>query len=202
MTYAVVTETEVDGEETPLGIFERISRTHEELGPLRELLDDHELRIAFLMKEGELKLRGEHVAGLAALPDAQGAMKPLFSWMLEEVLGYHPDWLIILSADWWAETPDLTKREALVDHEAMHCGQLKDKYGEPRFNAMGGPIVGIVAHDVEEFEAVVRRYGAWTPDLETFRDALNAGVDKNSCPSGRDGSLSMSTFKVVEGGRK
>lgn len=203
MTYAVVTETTDDsGEETALGIFDRISRTHEELLPLRELLDDHELTITFLMKEGELKLRGEHVAGLAALPDAQGAMKPLFSWLLETVVGYHPDWLIILSADWWEANLDPLKREALVCHEALHCGQLKDKYGEARWNAMGDPVVGIMPHDVEEFHAIARRYGAWTPDLEEFRGALNEGVDKNIRPSGRDGSLSMSTLKIVRGGRK
>lgn len=199
MTYTVVTD---EAPSTPLGIFNRIRQTHEELAPLNDLLEDHELRIAFLLKEGELRFRGQLAAGLAALPDAQGAMKPLFAWLLEETLGYPPDWLIIISADWWDEAKAID-REALVCHEALHCGQLRDKHGEPRFNAMGGPVVGILPHDVEEFHAVARRYGAWTPDLQEFQLALDEGdrAADTTRRLGRDGSLSLSPLRVVAGSK-
>lgn len=197
MTYAVVTDSD---EETPLGILNRILDTHEELEELKSLLRDYDKTVAILFKDGELKLRGQLVAGLAALPEAQGAMKPLFSWLLEEQLGYHPDWLIILSADWWADASAID-REALVCHEAMHCGQQRDAYGEPKFNsATGEPMLGIRPHDVEEFTAVVRRYGAWTPDLVAFADALKS-TDTDTRQR-RDGSMSVSALRVVEGGRK
>lgn len=191
--YKVITdEKSDDGRETPLGVFGRILETHEEMAPLKELLEDFECRLAILTKEGELKLRGQLVAGLAALPDAQGAMKPLFAWMLTEILDYEPDWLIIISKDWWDEASDL-HREALVFHEAMHCGQQRDKHGEARFDMLGQPVVGILPHDVEEFHSVVRRYGAWTPDLVEFQEALTLG--ERSRQKGRDGSLSVSGAK-------
>lgn len=190
MTYKVIMdEKSEDGRETPVGIFARILESHEEMAPLKEMLEDFECRLAILMKEGELKLRGQLVAGLAALPEAQGAMKPLFSWMLAEILDYEADWIIVISADWWEEASDID-REALVFHEAMHCGQQRDKHGEPRFDMLGQPVVGILPHDVEEFHSVVRRYGAWTPDLVEFKEALTVG--ERSRKNGRDGSLSVS----------
>ena len=191
--YKVITdEKSDDGRETPLGVFARILETHEEMAPLKELLEDFECRLAILTKEGELKLRGQLVAGLAALPDAQGAMKPLFSWMLATILDYEPDWLMIISKDWWDEASDID-REALVFHEAMHCGQQRDKHGDPRFDMLGQPVVGILPHDVEEFHSVVRRYGAWTPDLVEFQASLTQG--EHSRRKGRDGSLSVSGSK-------
>lgn len=196
--YEIITDT---SPATPLGIFNRILRSHEELAPLKSLIEDSDCKLAFLFKEGELKFRGELAAGLAALPDAQGAMKPLFAWLLEGALGYAPDWLIILSKDWWDENREPLTREALVFHEALHCGQQRDKWGMPRFNASTGmPVIGLLPHDVEEFHAVVQRYGAWTPDLVEFRDALNS--TDTSQKEGRDGSLSVSGLRVVNGGRK
>lgn len=194
--YEVITDAQAH---TPVGIFNRILQSHEELAPLKELIEDYERRIAFLLKEGELKHRGQHAAGLASLPDAQGAMKPLFAWLLETVLGYEPDWLIIISKDWWDEAKAID-REALVCHEALHCGQLKDKYGEPRFAPTGDPVVGILPHDTEEFHAVARRYGAWTPDLVEMKAALIEGDSSRN--KRRDGQLSVSGLKVVSGGRK
>lgn len=198
MTYTIVTDT---SPHTPLGIFNRILRSHEELAELKSLIEDSDCKLAILTKAGELKFRGQPAAGLAALPDAQGAMKPLFAWLLEGALGYEPDWLIILSEDWWEENRDPLKREALVFHEALHCGQQRDKWGMPRFNAATGmPVIGIMPHDVEEFHAVARRYGAWTEDLVEFKAALNS--TDTSSKSGRDGSLSVSGLRIVQGGKK
>jgi len=49
----------------------------------------------------------------------------------------------------------LTPKEkvALVDHELEHCCQEDDKYF-------------IQGHDVEDFLAVIKRNGFWTPDLK------------------------------------
>ncbi len=46
---------------------------------------------------------------------------------------------------------------ALVDHELCHCGK----------DAESGAWV-MVRHDVEEFAAIVKRWGLWTADLVTF----------------------------------
>jgi predicted metallopeptidase len=47
------------------------------------------------------------------------------------------------------------QRIALVDHELSHIGRDGDTVG----------------HDVEEFSAVLRRHGAWKPDLREFLSA-------------------------------
>lgn len=51
------------------------------------------------------------------------------------------------------------QRAALVDHELQHCSFDLEK------NA-----AVIVPHDIEEFGAIVRRWGLWRPDLVRFAD--------------------------------
>lgn len=51
------------------------------------------------------------------------------------------------------------EREALLHHELMHC-EL-DERGNPT----------IRHHDVEEFNATVRRYGLWKDDVQLFLEA-------------------------------
>lgn len=53
------------------------------------------------------------------------------------------------------------ERIALVDHELCHCG--RDLEAEKWV---------LVHHDVEEFGTIVRRWGAWKPDLAQFARQL------------------------------
>jgi hypothetical protein len=159
-------------ENSPVPIFERLCRTHIEMGELKEMLGSG-LTLAFMLRAGEFKLDGRHVLGAAYLLGSGGTgLKPLYNWLLEERLGYLPTFLIILSADWWAEATD-TEREILVFHEALHCGHAHDQYGSPRFNRQTGePVPCMVPHSLEEFHQVARRYGAWRPDIATFVEAV------------------------------
>lgn len=163
-----------DEADSPWPIFERVLR-FPELAELASILEQ-DCAMAFVFRAGEFKLRGQAVLGTACLPRVQGALAPLFDQLLEDVLGYPPDFLITLGADWWAEASP-QEREILVFHEALHCGQAKDQYGTLRFDRMTGrPVLSMVPHDLEEFNAVVARYGAWKGDVEAFLAAAGSYV--------------------------
>ena len=159
---------------SPTLIFERLCRTHIELGELKDMLGSG-LTIAFMLRAGDFKLGVRPVLGAACMPSVQGFLRPLFDWLLEDRLGYLPTFLIILSADFWADATDI-EREVLVFHEALHCGQAHDIYGAPKFNRMTGePVPTMRAHDIEEFDCVVKKYGAWRPDIARFLEAAMLG---------------------------
>jgi len=109
------------------------------------------------------------------IPRFMGAQGAIASWMLERMCGgMTPDFIMTLDREFWRNA-DSTKREALIFHELLHAAQALDKEGEPRFTQEGEPIWDIRGHDVEEFDDVVRRYGAWKQDLVSFKRALIEG---------------------------
>lgn len=65
-----------------------------------------------------------------------------------------PFFLITIAKDIWMQL-DSEKRHALVDHELCHCG-------------ISGEKICMLPHDVEDFTAIVRRRGLWTPDLASL----------------------------------
>lgn len=77
-------------------------------------------------------------------------------------LVFFSDFDFVLSFNWsyWAEL-SREQRIALVDHELMHCGRND-----------AGTGFAMVPHDVEEFGAIVRRWGLWKPDLQKFARAI------------------------------
>lgn len=174
-----------DGPDSPWPIFERILVTHEELALQAELVTDHEVKFAFVMRtdfgeNGWADGPGRIKLGTACMPRVTGALAGLFDQLLEDTLGYRPDFLITINSEWWSQATD-QEREILVFHEALHCGQATDKYGSPKFNRQtGAPILSMIAHDVEEFESVVRRYGAWKSDIRSFLDAAAEGPRRDN----------------------
>jgi hypothetical protein len=153
---------------SPWPIFSRLLTTHEELAELSSMLDAG-ITVAFMLRAGEWKSSGRAILGKCYCgPSAQGDLRPLFEQLLEDTLGYYPDFLIGLSADWWGDASE-EQREVLLFHEALHAGQARDKHGAPKFNRITGlPVPAIVPHDLEEFNAVVRRYGAWERGVADF----------------------------------
>lgn len=79
------------------------------------------------------------------------------------------DFVIILRRDFW-EHDKVTElqRTALLDHELMHAATRVDKDGEPVVDERGRPVYRIRKHDIEEFGAIVARYGLWKRDLQWF----------------------------------
>lgn len=101
---------------------------------------------------------------------AQGAFKDLFEQLLLGMLGHLPKFVVVINAPWW-EQASAHEREALVFHELMHVRQKMDKFGGLKFDKDGLPVYGCQGHDIEEFRAVVARYGAWKGDIADFLQA-------------------------------
>lgn len=128
---------------------------------------ENDLRLEFLMACDGVFKGGKTVIGTTHLPTVQGRLKSLFEMLLAQFFGAMPDFLITLDLPWWEQaTP--TEREALVYHELKHIQQETDKFGEPKFDRDGNPTFGLVEHDITAFHDEVRRYGAWTTDIEDF----------------------------------
>lgn len=156
---------------SPWPIYERLRRDAPEFEEIR----DFEPTVAFLFRHESKVKNGKLILGMCSMPGVQGDLSPLFDWLLERVLGYAPIYLIWFDSQWW-ETATPLQREALTFHELSHIAIKKDQYGVQRFNQQtGDPVWGIIGHSLEEFDAVVRRYGAWTCDIERFVAAAREG---------------------------
>lgn len=135
-------------------------------------LKQYEPRVAFFLRAMPKRKQGRCILGTCYMPRVTGELSGMFDWLLEERLGYFPDFMIVLDAEWWAEASP-TLREALVFHEGLHMGQEHDAFGCPKFHReTGEPVWAIRGHDIEEFNAVVARYGAWKSDVEAFINAV------------------------------
>ena len=159
-----------DDDAHPQRILDRLYETHAELADVALLKP----KVAVIFRTVEKVKHGKVALGTCYMPQVQGELRGLFEMLLEERLGFFPDYLITLDLGFW-EASDERTREVLVLHEALHMGQARDRYGTPRFDAMGEPVWGIQGHDLEEFGAVVARYGAWQPDIERFIEAAKRG---------------------------
>jgi len=73
------------------------------------------------------------------------------------------DYIIEIWDKWW-EKANETQKEALLFHELSHIG-----YQERNDNI----IWKINDHDINEFNEVVKRYGAWDDIIKKFKSILN-----------------------------
>ena len=76
--------------------------------------------------------------------------------------GIAADYILTLKAAAWENFSKKQKR-ALVDHELAHMVCKETKKGI-KFRCRH--------HDVEEFSAIVKRYGAWSPGLVKFKKSF------------------------------
>lgn len=105
------------------------------------------------------------------------------------------DFIILLKKSFWQDqSVTVDQRRALLDHELCHAGvRLDDRTGDPVTDERGRKVYRLVKHDVEEFSAIVSRYGVWKKDLEQFAAALNrsaataAWVPCEDCRDSADG---------------
>lgn len=119
-------------------------------------------------KGGKVELGSVH----AVKSMFQGQFKDLGLMMLERMLGYLPEFIVIVDGTWWSRASDL-EREALIFHELCHVKQSVDEFGSLKFDRDGNPVFRIVEHDVAAFNAEVARYGEWTADLANFLRAAD-----------------------------
>lgn len=158
------------GENEPMEIAGRLVDACEEFTHLRH----GEAVILFLMRADPKIKAQKAILGEMSLPRFQGGLAPLATWMLAKVFGEIPDFIMTLDQGWWTQA-EPKAREALVFHELLHTAHALDKDGEPKFTPEGDPLWAMRDHDIAEFNDVVRRYGAWLPDIEGFIHALREG---------------------------
>ena len=150
--------------DNPNDIYQRLVATAEEFVELREFNP----AINILFRKDEKLKGGKRVLASVHIPSVQGELRPLFEWMLEDRFGWMPAFLMIIELDWWKVATSI-EREALVFHEMCHMRVKVDQFGAPRLSReTGEPQWTCIAHDIEEFNAVVARYGAWKCDVADF----------------------------------
>jgi hypothetical protein len=67
--------------------------------------------------------------------------------------------VIVVSEKVWM-TLDAKQKTALIDHELAHCWAEENDKGEL--------VLSMLEHDLNEFAAIVERYGNWRKDIEQF----------------------------------
>jgi hypothetical protein len=131
--------------------------------------------IMFVFRNFEKVKADRTILGTLALPRFMGEHSAFASWLLALACqGAIPDFIMTLDRGWWGEASPV-QREALVHHELCHAKHATDKDGELKFNDDGDPVWAVTGHSLEEFDATVRRYGAWKGDIQSFFDAAKEG---------------------------
>lgn len=136
-----------------------LSESGEIYNPDHEHLDGADIK--FLWASSGFAKKGRTVLGQCeeVMMRAGGWQKVRAEQQMREWFGYTPQFIITLAADFCLECSDL-EFCALVEHELYHIAQQVDEFGIPKFTKQGTPKLCIRGHDVEEFNGVVRRYGA------------------------------------------
>lgn len=80
--------------------------------------------------------------------------------------GIVPDFILTFDAELSLEADDATFC-AVVDHELYHCIERLNRWEEPMTDENGNQLWNLRGHDFEQFNGVVRRFGARAAGLET-----------------------------------
>ena len=122
-------------------------------------------KIAYLWTNVTNSRGGRDIVATAEIPrpPAIGGKWARAKWeyqMTEWFGGFTFDFLITMNARYISEVKPIVAF-ATLDHELYHCGQKRDEFGARLFGKKSGkPDYTLVAHDVEEFVGIWRRYGA------------------------------------------
>ncbi len=128
-----------------------------------------------LIKEHHVHLAGERIVYVFRSEHAKEGGKAVFgkarkigglnAYLSMTEDGNEDDYFVIeIAYDIWLGMSD-GQRVALVDHELSHC---IIKYAEN-----GDMSLAIAPHDLEEFNAVVKRHGLWRSDVKQFLEAAS-----------------------------
>lgn len=140
-----------------------VTRLIRELGDFTHL---REARIVCVRSEPALMLKGQKVNAFIGRVRCSGTSGPLLSYLLwafcADVCGAEePEFLIVFDGAIWDGLDD-EHRERLVFHELSHLVQQLDEDDCPKEDKDGRPVLAVVFHDYEFFDAEVRRYGPET----------------------------------------
>lgn len=118
------------------------------------------LNIAYVFREEASVSNGKVIAGQCTKVDPR-------NWTLHK-----RDIIIEIAKDVWAEALP-TFQAALMDHELSHVGIDMNEDGTPKMDDLTGRVmVRVKPHDIEEFDGVLERHGAYHKDLRRFLDAF------------------------------
>lgn len=126
-----------------------------------------DVRVEFVFRDKAAKKNGKEVGGTARKVSGLNAFLARDG---EQGGDYSEDFFVIeIAEDIWSElTPH--QKQALVDHELMHCTFEIDE----KTDALK---LGIRGHDIEEFAEIVQRHGIWSRDLADFAAATKEQMD-------------------------
>lgn len=98
------------------------------------------------------------------------------------------DFVIFVNRMAW-EIGDAKQRRAMMDHELEHCDRSVDANGEVKTDPKGRTIWRLRrTHDIQEFEGIVKRRGAWSKALQQMIASAAAKGDlfsENMEPDGK-----------------
>jgi hypothetical protein len=133
-----------------------------------------EVNILFLFRRNPKFTLDKMELGSLSLPSFGGKAGPIARWLMMRVFGSLPDFVMILDHGFWVQAPQ-EQRIALVDHELTHAIIARNKAGEERFGDDGRPVFALRPHDIEEFNRIVQKHGAWKQDIAQFLAAAGMG---------------------------
>ncbi len=97
------------------------------------------------------------------------------------------DFVILLSKSFWQDTfVTALQRCALLDHELTHAAVAHGKDGDALYDERGRRVYRMRKHDLEEFSAIVARYGCYKRDIEQFADSLTRSRASSTAFIGRE----------------
>lgn len=137
-------------------IFRQDERLTDRAERIREKCHGERLKdfqILYVFRDEHAVSDGKPQLGRTTRPGA------LLKFLCERAFSFKPDFLIEIAEDLWGEL-EREEQDALLDHELAHCDYRETKQGDRRPRLRG--------HDVEEFSEVLRRRGAWKPELLHF----------------------------------
>lgn len=170
-------------EEVAQHVRAHVKTFQEEFGHLKDAL----IPCLFAEDEVELRLQGKSKSAVVIQPQAMGSIaNRLIEWALRGQVGEYDALLVVQEWHWRGMAED--QRIALVYHELCHLRQKTTPKGKPVFSKESGrPVIETIGHDIEEFEAVVERFGAWHEGLERFRQILNGRPARAEGEAAHDG---------------
>lgn len=122
-------------------------------------------RIGYLFRTPVLMDKGrEVVAKISKFPPKfLPLFKKLYDTEDENMDTREYVYLIEVSHEIWVDLSE-AERYAVMDHELCHCDVEEQKDGSMKYSLVG--------HDYEEFDAVIKRHGIYTGELETLATTI------------------------------
>lgn len=135
-------------------------------------------RIAYLLQQPQLRLKGEPAAAVIATVPVQGMHRLLWQFLLATFAApdrVAPDFVVYVDAVAWeicgrdeevGDSGCSIQRERLVFHELLHLRQLETADGEPRYHEDGREMLALRRHTYETFSEEIIEYGPRTSGVE------------------------------------